>query len=412
MPKVIIAGGGVHGTFLSHALTRTRAVHPEDVTVTDPHPEPLAVWYRQTDATGMSHLRSPSSHNLDLDFHALRAYARRRGTTDDGGSTGGLFIPPYARPALRLFNEHAREVVDRYALSSMRQVGRLVDVDAGSDSVSVRTDSDVRSADYLILAVGRTEMPHRPAWARAAAHERIVHVFDRDFTPEIFQAARAPTVVVGGGVTGVQVACHAARRTNDRVVLLSRAPLRVEQFDSEPCYIGPRCLETFLATGDAAQRRRFIREARSPGTIPPDVGRGLAAEPRVEVIEDEAVGVEADAEGVRVRRQGSAKPVRGGLLVLATGFQPRPPLSPIVRGLARRHRLPVGPAGYPVPDVFLRWHPRVLVAGPLGELELGPAAPNIIGAHLAARRLVPFFRGDAAGASIAWTALTHYLETV
>jgi hypothetical protein len=56
------------------------------------------------------------------------------------------------------------------------------------------------------------------------------------------------------------------------------------------------------------------------------------------------------------------------------------------------------------------------VAGPLGELEIGPAAPNIIGAHLAARRLVPYFRtaerGGAAGGEasrVAWTALTHYL---
>jgi hypothetical protein len=57
-----------------------------------------------------------------------------------------------------------------------------------------------------------------------------------------------------------------------------------------------------------------------------------------------------------------------------------------------------------------------MVTGPLGELELGPAAPNIIGAHLAARRLVPFFRGGVetegarlAAREIARTTLTRYL---
>ncbi|MFO8065108.1 MAG: hypothetical protein R6V29_10845, partial [Spirochaetia bacterium] len=60
----------------------------------------------------------------------------------------------------------------------------------------------------------------------------------------------------------------------------------------------------------------------------------------------------------------------------------------------------------------------------------GPAAPNIIGAHLSARRLVPFFQGccaenvggataaaaaaavgaAAVGPEIAWTALTQYVS--
>ena len=105
-------------------------------------------------------------------------------------------------------------------------------------------------------------------------------------------------------------------------------------------------------------------------------------------------------------------------VVLATGFASGPPLADLVAEQARRHALAIGPAGYPVPDRVLRWHPRLLVAGPLGELELGPAAPNIIGAHLAARRLVPFFRGlIGAGTTrgsietdrTPWTALTHYL---
>ena len=246
-----------------------------------------------------------------------------------------------------------------------------------------------------------------------------MHVFDADFDPQQLEHAAAP-VVIGGGVTAGQVACHAAGRSGRRVVLLTRGPLRVGQFDSAPCFIGPRCLEAFLAEPTPAARRRYIEEARYPGTMPWDVEQTLRAEDRVDIVEQEVAGIEAAGSGneggmLRVYLRGEVQPVESDLVVLATGFEKQLPLSGIITDLARRHGLPTGPLGAPVPDRFLRWHPRVLVAGVLGELEIGPAAPNIIGAHLAARRLVPFFRGDAAkGAGeardIAWTALTHYLE--
>jgi hypothetical protein len=205
------------------------------------------------------------------------------------------------------------------------------------------------------------------------------------------------------------------------VVLLTRGPLRVGQFDSEPCFIGPRCLADFLAEPTPAARRKYIEEARYPGTMPWDVEQTLRGEERVAILEDDVSGIEpagvADTAGGRLRVQlrDEVQPVESDLVVLATGFERRLPLSGLIADLARRHGLSTGPCGSPVPDRFLRWHPRVLVTGALGELEIGPAAPNIIGAHLAARRLVPFFRGGLGGAvgdarDIAWTALTHYLE--
>ncbi len=255
-----------------------------------------------------------------------------------------------------------------------------------------------------------------------------MHVFDPDFDPGRFEQAAAP-VVVGGGVTAAQVACHAAERSGRRVVLLTRGPLRVRQFDSAPCFIGPRCLAAFLAEPTPAARRRYIEEARYPGTMPRDVEQTLLAEERVAILEREVTGIEPADTGaaagsrLRLHLRGEVSPVESDLVVLATGFERRLPLSRIISDLAHRHDLPTGPSGSPVPDRYLRWHPRLLVTGALGELEIGPAAPNIIGAHLAARRLVPFFRGEGGrrdvgarasrhgAADIAWTALVHYLET-
>jgi cation diffusion facilitator CzcD-associated flavoprotein CzcO len=382
----------------------------------------------------MSHLRSPSSHNLDLDFHALRAFARE-GTGDAGGAPEGpdassdgptapppTFIPPYARPTLGLFNRHAEYVMAKHDLAALRRRDVLLDVDPRPDAVEVKTTVGVESADYVILAVGRTGMPYRPGWARAMDDPRLLHVFDPAFTPEVLDAARMP-VVIGGGVTAAQVACHAARRADAPVRLVTRGPITVEQFDSEPCYIGPRCLAAFLDLPTAGARRRFIEAARHPGTMPWDVAATLRQDPRIRIVEDRIASVDPRASGIRIDLADSDTAIESDLVILATGFEKQPPLAPLIADLTRRHGLATGPAGYPAPDQFLRWHPRVLVAGPLGELELGPAAPNIIGAHLAARRLVPFFRAAAGpgrrevslvdmppAAEIAWTALTHYLH--
>ncbi|MFP3960176.1 MAG: FAD-dependent oxidoreductase [Spirochaetaceae bacterium] len=425
MPKVIIAGGGVHGTFLSHALTRTGALDMDDIIVLDPHQEALAEWDRLTSATGMRYLRSPSSHNLDVDFHAQRRFAQELGyagpaatkeRTDRDASSSSLppFIPPYARPSLELFNAHARHLIRREGLHRMRRRGRLRAVDARPERITVLTDSETLEADYLILAVGRPSPPYIPTWARGLSDRRVIHVFDPGFSRQEVSAARRP-VIIGGGTTAVQLACSVARSgAPEEVILLTRNDVRVRQFDSEPCYIGPRCLSSFLASSDPAHRRRLVDHARYPGSIPPDVAEALAEQPRVQLIRDEVLRAEIDTTtdmGIRLQSAGNAGPVITDRAVLATGFGNEVPPAPLIARLARSHRLPTGPRGYPVPDAFLRWHPRIMVCGALAELELGPAAPNIIGAHLAARRLVPFFREGEAPPypRLAWTALTHHL---
>lgn len=437
MANVIIIGGGVHGTFLSHALTRTGVLERDEITVIDPHPEPLAVWKRRTRNTGMTHLRSPSSHNMDIDFRALRAYARRQINND----AEGAFIAPYARPSLSLFNAHTEATIEAHRLTELRRHGRVHEIEVSNDGVIVHTDSERRTADYVILAVGRSEKPHIPRWARTADHPGVRHIFAPDFSPELLRRARAP-VVVGGGVTAAQAACSAARLADTRVALLTRNPISVEQFDSEPCYIGPRCLRSFLATDTPTERRRLVDAARHPGTVPWDVARALEEESRVTITEDEISAAEPRGELIRLYLAGTDTALDTDLVVLATGFEREVPLDTIISPLAHRHGLPLGPAGFPVPDRYLRWHPRVLLTGSLAELELGPAAPNIIGAHLSARRLVPFFQGccaenvggataaaaasataasaaaagaaaagaAAVGPEIAWTALTQYVS--
>ena len=75
-------------------------------------------------------------------------------------------------------------------------------------------------------------------------------------------------------------------------------------------------------------------------------------------------------------------------VILATGFRSARPGGGLVDGLVESAELPCAGCGYPLVDRHLRWHPRVLVTGPLAELELGPSARNIAGARQAATRML------------------------
>lgn len=47
--------------------------------------------------------------------------------------------------------------------------------------------------------------------------------------------------------------------------------------------------------------------------------------------------------------------------------------------------LPCAPCSYLIVDKTLQWASGLHVMGPLAELEIGPAAPNITGTRMAAR---------------------------
>jgi hypothetical protein len=73
--------------------------------------------------------------------------------------------------------------------------------------------------------------------------------------------------------------------------------------------------------------------------------------------------------------------------VLATGFRPDRPGGPWLSRAIAELGLPCGACGYPIVDRTLCWHPGIYVTGALAELEIGPAARNLIGARLAAERI-------------------------
>lgn len=384
----LIIGGGIHGVHIAARLIGEAEVEPERLRIVDPGERLLTRWRACTSATGMTHLRSPSVHNLDLDPRSLQGFAgpRRR-------RKAGLFKPPYDRPSLALFDAHCDRVVQTFGLDDLHVRARATRCEVNCGGVGVQLSSgEELVADNLVLALGASEQPEWPSWA-PRGDARVQHVFDPE--AEAWPASPQTVAVVGGGISAGQVAIRLVKEGH-RVHLVSRHALRQHQFDSDPGWLGPKYMKGFSRERDLERRRNLITEARHRGSVPPDVERGLRRALAGEGLQWHEGVVEAldlRADGVELQLNTGAA-LNADRVLLATGFSARRPGGALVDALIESAALPCAGCGYPVVDAGLRWHPRIHVCGPLAELELGPAARNISGARRAADRLVDVARSN------------------
>lgn len=385
----LIIGGGIHGVHLAARLIDEAQVSPDRLLIVDGHARLLARWRACTANTGMTYLRSPIVHHLDGDPWSLKRFGERN--RDLGG-----FAPPYNRPALAMFDAHCDVIVERHGLAARHRHDRAVGLVLGDDGVRATLASgEVVAARFGLLALGAGERTAWPSWARALREvgAPVEHVFDPGV--QLGDGPSGRVAVIGGGITGAQL----ANRFGDGggVHLISRHALRKHQFDSDPGWVGPKHLAGFARVADRDVRRRIITTARHRGSIPPGVWRRLSRlcdQGDVTVHIADVSEAHRTPDGVRLVVDGHTLDVER--VLLATGFESARPGGALIDGLAEQGLTCAG-CGYPIVDEHLRWHPRLFVSGPLAELEVGPAARNIVGARLAASRIIPHVRRLAAG---------------
>lgn len=273
--------------------------------------------------------------------------------------------------------------------------GRAQGLGFDNGYATVDTDQGRISAKRIVLAIGASDQPHWPEWARElqAVGAPIDHVFSRTFHLHRLRSWEH-AVVIGGGITAAQTALALAERTPGRVSMVTRHSLRIEMFDSDPCRIGALCMQEFERASHG-ERRRMITHARNRGSVPREIATELfdaIQEGRLSLTCGEIALAHAIA-GSRVQltiSDDSEMPVallNSDLVILATGFDRSRSGGEWLDRAIDHFALPCHECGYPIVDANLRWRPRLYVAGPLAELELGPVARNIIGARHAATRL-------------------------
>ena len=381
-----IVGGGIHGVhFAAHLIAQGIATH-DKIRIFDPAPKLLERWRERTSATGMSFLRSSSVHHLDIEPWSLDRFAgARKGKRK---KKAGLFAPPYARPALELFNSHCTHVIETYGLEALHIQERVTDCSIHCDGVHLQTTSQESVvAENILLAIGGCEEPHRPQWAEVN-DSRITHIFERD-GDAILSDTRERVAVIGGGISAGQVALRLANEGHG-VSLISRHSLRQHQFDSDPGWLGPKYMKRFSREESPDKRRSMITEARHRGSVPPDVKRALRRAIEQQELhwhEDEVKSLELTQDDITLSLCGG-EDVKVDRVLLATGFETRRPGGSMVNQLVKSAALPCATCGFPVLDSALRWHPRIYVSGPLAELQIGPVARNIAGAQRASDRIM------------------------
>ena len=214
----LIIGGGIHGVHIAARLLGESGVAPERLRIVDPGDRLLAHWRSCAATTGMTHLRSPGVHHLDLDPFSLLHFAGKRKKRKHRKT--GLFAPPYDRPALALFNAHCDRVVETFGLANLHIQDRATKCSVDRDGVGVQLSSGREiAAQHLVLAIGASEQPEWPDWA-PRSHARVHHVFEPGF--DGWPSSSETVVVIGGGISAGQVALRLATHSGleaERVLL-------------------------------------------------------------------------------------------------------------------------------------------------------------------------------------------------
>ncbi len=384
----LILGGGVHGTLISRALVGKGGCDPDRVRVLDPYPEPLQRWAECTTNIGMRYLRSSLVHHLDEAPLSLERFSHGR------SDSRPPFRGQYQRPSLELFNDHCRTVIDRCGLRSLRLQGRARDLRRRDGRFVVDTDNGALQSRRVVLALGASDQPQWPDWAKKlrADGAAVHHVFDPGFRLGELPDGRR-LAVIGGGISALQTAETLIRDPARSVQLIARHPARVFDFDTDSTWLGPKRLRVFDRLRSPDERRVAITEARHRGSSPPGVERRFRR-----AVERQAVGVTLG--DVSAAHAGSeidlevteASTISTDVVLLATGFSSERPGGAFLDSVIDRHGLECAACGYPVVDRNLRWDSGLYVTGPLAELELGPTARNIHGARLAGERLAEVAR--------------------
>ena len=380
----LIIGGGIHGTHLSLALTRRYGIPLERVAVLDPFDVPLARWNQVTRNTSMRYLRSPHVHNLHYDQGALAVFARIH-----DGETYTNFIPPFHRPSLALFQAHSQYLIDKYRLRDMRIKGYARNLCRSGQGWLIETDDTPIKARNIMLAIGGMNQTRWPQWAVELqnAGASVHHIFDAAFDYGMLLPDQR-VIVVGGGISAAQTALAMADTHPGKVTFLSRHKARIQDFDTDTGWMNAIYLRDFAQVQDFNKRREIIDGARYPGSMPHEVYQAVQYAVHAGTLDFVVNRVDmAQANGLTQLKLADGSWLAADHVLLATGFHRARPGGIWLENVVNAYSLPTAACGYPIVDSALRWADGLFVTGPLAELELGPAARNIIGARMTGERL-------------------------
>jgi len=175
-----------------------------------------------------------------------------------------------------------------------------------------------------------------------------------------------------------------------RVELMHNRIAALEAAGSESESAPPDANRALSSYPQGRSASHVSRAGHSP--LPPHCLRSGDRDERATLSEDGA-GTESTTTaqsrdaGPLTLRCADGTEIRADQVILATGFSDEPPAAELVARTAAELNAPRDRGGHPILETSLEWKPGLYAAGRLAELELGPSAGTIVGAHKAFRRI-------------------------
>ena len=248
------------------------------------------------------------------------------------------------------------------------------------------SDGTEIEASSIILALDQTGTPQVPRGLMdVTSDERI---FDWRSMGSKLTSNHESVLVVGGGLTAVQVA-QSALRKGKRVVLASRRPLVERHFDIDICWFDRRNsnfqVSSFYHLKEE-ERLRFLKEVRGGGSVPPiymDDLRRWVERGKLTLVTADPEYIGDSAQDSLLISLGEEPEKEFDCIILATGIKPDCSANPFVKSIISNFSVPtVG--GFPDVSVDLEWRKNLFCVGALGSLNVGPDGSNLMGARRAA----------------------------
>ena len=387
---IAIIGGGIHGCAIASRIIREVPSAAKHLVILDRAPQPLLAWQRKTERQGMAFLRSPAVHHIGSDSLGLVEYARTQNRTTE-------LAPPYSQPSVGLFHDfclhevetqHLRQSYHRFDVAELRW-------DKGSGRFPFRIislkDEGFRAA-CVILAIGTDDCIYMPPdlnLFKRRFPESIVHSSEFDLHKTIQKLIPSKFVIVGGGLTAATLAKNLTD-LDAEVAMITRKPLKIQQFDFEPSWLGPKALRKFSNEPNWEERRKIVQQTRGEGSVTPEIAEALTKSRA-----DEKFHLRTGVKILQINRDSrlQVKTTEStindvDLVVLATGYRFDLHRYRFLSNLTRRHEIPML-CGLPRLDRELQLLPvkNLFGSGAIAQLQIGPAAGNIAGVALAYERI-------------------------
>ena len=391
LPKYIdlaIIGAGVQALTLTTHLLQKSTKHYHKFLVFDPSQTWMSQWQQQFAAQQIPYLRSPAVHHPDPNPLQLRTFAENR--------QNELF-PPYDRPGTKLFNDFCNEVIRRWKLADKVYPAKVIQI--------LPIERASRSRFQLVLDTGETIIARRvvlatgsgkvqfPEWVKKITsdypsdklcHSQQVNLNQLKLTGERI-------LIVGGGLTSGHLAKGAINQ-GATVTLITRKQLQEKIFDADPGWLGPKYLKDFYAETDWSARYQQIQQARSGGSMTPEMMlqlRKASHEGKARIDECCQVRDARWQENLWQVNCLDGSKHQFNRIWLATGTRFNVTEHPLLQNVLETYPTEIV-NGLPILDEHLRLpKSNFFIMGGLAALRIGPVARNIGGGKMACQRIVP-----------------------